>query len=47
MKSSEKRQSLLLAGAGPRLAAVAVIILALWAGFFWATGLPLPFVGES
>lgn len=36
---------LLLAGAGQRLVVVAVIALALWAGFFWATGLPLPFLG--
>jgi hypothetical protein len=27
---------LLLTGAGPRLAGAAVIVLLLWAGFFWA-----------
>ena len=31
---------LLLAGAGARLALAALIILALWVGFFWATGRP-------
>ena len=31
---------LLLLGAGPRLAGAAVIVAALWAGFFWATSTP-------
>ena len=31
---------LLLLGAGLRLAAAALIVAVLWAGFFWATGTP-------
>ena len=30
----------LLLGAGPRLAGAALIVAALWAGFFWATSTP-------
>jgi len=29
---------LLLLGVGPRMAASAMIVAALWIGFFWATG---------
>lgn len=45
MRVSDRSVSLLLTGAGPRLAIAAVIILFLWAGFFWATGLPLTWLG--
>lgn len=38
MSKHDKMAGLLLLGAGPRLAVAAVIALALWAGFFWATG---------
>ena len=31
---------LLLIGAGPRMAGVAVVITLLWAAFFWATSTP-------
>ena len=31
---------LLPLGAGPRLAGAALIVVALWAGFFWATSTP-------
>ncbi len=31
---------LLLVGAGARLAGAALIVAALWAGFFWATSTP-------
>lgn len=31
---------LLLLGAGPRLAGAALVIAALWAGFFWAIATP-------
>lgn len=31
---------LLLLGAGPRLLGAAVVVAALWAGFFWATSTP-------
>ena len=31
---------LLPLGAGPRLAGAALIVAALWAGFFWATSTP-------
>ena len=31
---------LLLIGAVPRLAGAALIVAALWAGFFWATSTP-------
>ena len=31
---------LLLLGAGPRVAFAALIVAALWAGFFWATSKP-------
>ena len=31
---------LLLIGVGPRLAGAALIVAALWAGFFWATSTP-------
>lgn len=39
--------ALLLVGAGPRVAAAFLIIALLWAAFFWATGLPVPFFGAS
>lgn len=38
---------LLLLGAGPRLAVAGVIVLALWVGFFWATGASLPWLGTQ
>lgn len=38
---------LLLVGAGPRLAVVAIIVLALWAGFFWVTGQGWPASGGT
>ena len=31
---------LLLLGAGPRLAGAALVVVLLWAGFFWATSTP-------
>lgn len=31
---------MLLIGVGPRLAGAALIVIALWAGFFWATSTP-------
>lgn len=31
---------LLLLGAGPRLAVAALVVVLLWAGFFWATSTP-------
>ena len=31
---------MLLIGVGPRLAGAVLIVLALWAGFFWATSTP-------
>jgi hypothetical protein len=31
---------LLLLGVGPRLVGAALIVAALWAGFFWATSTP-------
>lgn len=40
MKKQNKAFDLLLAGLGPRLGAVLVIIVLLWAGFFGVTGLP-------
>ena len=45
MKNKTRGFGILLVGAGPRLMAAALIVLALWAGFFWATGLPLPLFG--
>lgn len=30
----------LLVGVGPRLAVAALLVLALWAAFFWATSTP-------
>ncbi|WP_276606324.1 hypothetical protein [Pacificoceanicola onchidii] len=39
--------SLLLVGAGPRLAVAGVIVALLWAAFFAVTGLPVPFLGDS
>jgi len=30
----------LLVGVGPRLAVVALLVMALWAAFFWATSTP-------
>lgn len=31
---------MLLLGVGPRLAGAVLIVMALWAGFFWATSTP-------
>jgi len=45
MSKNDRSLNLLLTGAGPRLSVAAVIILFLWAGFFWATGLPLTWLG--
>lgn len=42
MKGSHRWPGLLLAGAGSRLAVAGAVILLLWAGFFWATGMPGP-----
>lgn len=36
MKPLSQKIGLLTAGVWPRLAGAAVIIVALWAGFFWA-----------
>lgn len=47
MRNLDPGIGLLLAGAGRRLMVVAIIIAALWACFFWATGLPLPLFGEG
>lgn len=40
MMARPARLHLLLVGAGPRLAGAALIVAALWAGFFWATATP-------
>ncbi len=40
MKAQWVMVRLLLLGAGPRLAGAALIVAALWAGFFWATSTP-------
>ncbi len=40
MKADRAMVRLLLLGAGPRLAGAALIVAALWAGFFWATSTP-------
>ena len=40
MKLPRSEIRLLLLGAGPRLAGAALIVAALWAGFFWATSTP-------
>ncbi|MEM9707555.1 MAG: hypothetical protein AAF871_02095 [Pseudomonadota bacterium] len=40
MKTRGRAIGLLLAGAGPRLAGAALIVAALWVGFFWATATP-------
>jgi len=40
MTASWAMVRLLLLGAGPRLAGAALIMAALWAGFFWATSTP-------
>jgi len=45
MKDQDQSIGLLLAGAGQRLMVVALIIVVLWALFFWATGLPIPIFG--
>lgn len=37
MQRNTNAFALLLLGAAPRLAAAALIIVAIWAGFFWAT----------
>ena len=44
MKRGVAARDLLLAGAGSRLAIAGAVILCLWLGFFWATGLPVPLV---
>lgn len=40
MRSPSGLRRLLLVGAGPRLAVAVLIVLLLWAGFFWATATP-------
>ena len=40
MRTRTPSLRLLPLGAGPRLAGAAVIVAALWAGFFWATSTP-------
>ena len=40
MKVQRSMVRLLLLGAGPRLVGAALIVAALWAGFFWATSTP-------
>ena len=44
MNVQNRGLGLLLMGASTRLAVVAVIVLFLWVGFYWATG-RLPFFG--
>ncbi|MEM1303069.1 MAG: hypothetical protein AAGH17_10820 [Pseudomonadota bacterium] len=38
---------LLLVGAGTRLGIALVLVACIWAGFFWATGLPFPWSGAQ
>lgn len=40
MRGMHSMGRLLLLGAGPRLIGAALIVAALWAGFFWATSAP-------
>lgn len=40
MKERPSTLRLLLLGVGPRLIGAALIVAALWAGFFWATSTP-------
>lgn len=40
MNSNVSSLRLLLVGAGPRLIIAALVIAALWLGFFWATATP-------
>ncbi|MEM9307460.1 MAG: hypothetical protein AAGA74_09190 [Pseudomonadota bacterium] len=47
MSKRNRSFDLLLVGAGPRLAAAGVLVVMLWAGFFWATGVSLPFTSAS
>jgi len=47
MIQRKRHEGLLLAGAAHRFAIALVLIALVWAGFFWATGLPLPFIGGA
>ncbi len=40
MNARARTLQLLLVGVGPRLAIAALIVAALWLGFFWATSTP-------
>ncbi|MEM6491308.1 MAG: hypothetical protein AAF684_05310 [Pseudomonadota bacterium] len=40
MKPRVTALRLILLGAGPRLAAAALVVALIWAGFFWATWTP-------
>ena len=40
MKAQQSMVRLLLLGAGPLLVVAALVVAALWVGFFWATSTP-------
>ncbi|WP_236626291.1 hypothetical protein [Actibacterium mucosum] len=44
MNLKENGFGLLLTGAAQRVSVAALVVVLLWTGFFWATGLPLPFL---